>query len=51
MHCANIFILFKFLEYNVIHISDHWSNVAAWITKGNRYDIVLDIYYLTILYL
>ena len=46
MHRADIFILSKFLEYNVIHISDHWSDVAAWITKTNRYDIVLDIYYL-----
>ena len=46
MHRADIFILSKFLEYNVIHISDHWSDVAAWISKTNRYDIVLDIYYL-----
>ena len=47
MHRADIFILSKFLEYNVIHISDHWSDVAAWITKTNRYDIFfLDIYYL-----
>ena len=51
MHRADIFILFKFLEYNVIHISDHWSDVAAWITKTNRYDIFfLDIYYLYTFY-
>ena len=50
MHRADIFILFKFLEYNVIHISDHWSDVAAWIIKTNRYDIVLDIYYLYTFY-
>ena len=50
MHRADIFILSKFLEYNVIHISDHWSDVAAWIIKTNRYDIVLDIYYLYTFY-
>ena len=50
MHRADIFILSKFLEYNVIHISDHWSDVAAWITKTNRYDIVLGIYYLYTFY-
>ena len=50
MHRADIFILSKFLEYNVIHISDHWSDVAAWIIKTNGYDIVLDIYYLYTFY-
>ena len=50
MHRADILILFKFFEYNVIHISDHWSDVAAWIIKTNRYDIVLDIYYLYTFY-
>ena len=50
MHRADIFILSKFLEYNVIHISDHWSDVAAWIIKTNIYDIVLDIYYLYTFY-